>query len=217
MAIKKPRILFVFAKRGTGTSTKIGGFVKRIINNGGLAYADVDYVALEDLIFHIKSKHEARVYDPTRKIDLHEYSFVYFKSWQSMPELAAAAALYLEGMGIPYADHQVRHEYIAKTTNYMAMWAKGVSVPSSIWGSKDKLIKYVKQTRTTEYPMIAKSVHGQKGKDNHLVVSKEAMLEILTANDIDMVLQKFIPNDGDYRIGVYGHQARWVILITALL
>lgn len=210
MPIKHPRVLFIFGKRGSDTSTRFAGFVKRIQKNGGLQYADVDCVALEDLVFHIKPGKKARVYDPISKIDLKNYSFVYFKSWQSMPESAAAAAHFLEGMGIPYADRQVRHEYISKTTNYMTMWAQGVAVPETIWGSKPVIQQLVAHSHL-DYPLIIKSVHGQKGKDNYLAKDKAEALSLLDAAQVDMVLQQFIPNDGDYRIGVYGHESRWGI------
>jgi glutathione synthase/RimK-type ligase-like ATP-grasp enzyme len=213
--VRKTRILMVFAKDAGVKSTRYGGFVQRVINNGGFKYAKVDYVALENLVFHIKNANEASVSDPVSGVNLSDYDFVYFKSWQSMPELAAAAAHYLEGMGIPYADHQVRHEYIAKTTNYMAMWAKGVSVPETIWGSDKQLRTYLELTEASRYPLIIKSVHGQKGKDNYLVTSKEEALSLIDNSSVSMLLQQFIPNGGDYRIGVYGAKARWGIYRTS--
>ena len=211
MPVAKPKILIVFAREASDTSTKYGGFVKRIQNNGGFTYANVEYVALENLIFHIKNKKVARVYDPIHGIDVGSYSFVYLKSWQSMPELAASVAHFLEGMGIPYADHQARHEYIAKTTNYMTMWAHGVSVPETIWGSKEVLRQYVESLKNSDFPIIVKAVHGQKGKDNYLAKTKAEALAILEETSVDMLIQQFIPNDGDYRIGVYGNKARWAI------
>lgn len=211
MPVTKPKVLIVFAREAGDSSTKYGGFVKRIQKNGGFAYADVDYVALENLIFHIKSKKVARIYDPVSNIDLESYSFVYLKSWQAMPELAASVAHFLEGKGIPYADHQARHEYIAKTTNYMTMWAHGVSVPETVWGSKNVLISYIESRKSSDFPIIIKAVHGQKGHDNYLVKTKAEALGILEETSIDMLIQQFIPNEGDYRIGVYGNKARWAI------
>ena len=210
MPIKKPRILFVFAKNAGPTSTRFGGFVNRIRKNGGLDYAEADCVALEDLVFHIKNQDSARVYDPVSGTDLSQYSFVYFKSWQSMPGLAASAALYLDAMGIPFADEQVKSEMMGKTTNYMALWAQHVAVPETVWGSQKALTHYIDAIHT-DYPLIIKAVYSEKGKDNYLVHSKAEALETLAGTDQHMVLQQFIPNDGDYRIGVYGHAARWGI------
>jgi len=207
---KKPRILIVFAHDTGEKSTRFGGFVKRIQANGGFSYADVDYVALEDLVFEIKSETEARVYDPVHNIDFKNYAFVYFKSWQSMPVWAAAAAHYLEAIGIPYADKQVRHGYIEKTVNYMTMWAAGVSVPATIWGSQ-KSLQYALENDLLGYPVIVKAVFGEKGKDNYLAKTRKEALDILTTTSTEMLLQQFIPNSGDYRIGVYGNKARWAI------
>ena len=208
--IKKPRILIVFAKRGTETSTRFAGFVKRIQKNGGFKYATVDYVALEDLLFRTMDDGRAKVHDPIRKINLAHYSFVYFKSWQSMPTLAASAAFYLEGMGIPFADAQVLHNRPGKAANQMVRWAKGVSVPATIWGSKEVLSHFLK-TRKVQMPLIVKADVGQKGKDNFLVATRREARKIIEESDKDFILQAFVPNNGDYRIGVYGHKARWAI------
>lgn len=209
--VKKPKVLILFAREAAPTSTKYAGFVKRIQKKGGFAYADVECAALENLIFHIQNSQVARIYDPVNNIDLSHYDFVYLKSWQSMPELAGSVAHYLEGKGIPYADHQARHEYTAKTTNYMSMWAHGVSVPETVWGTKSMLLHYVDGLQKEQYPIIIKAIHGQKGQDNFLVQSQEEAHTLLEATDIDMVIQQFIPNDGDYRIGVYGHKSRWAL------
>lgn len=204
----KPKLLIIVAKKASDTSTRYGGFVRRIVKNGGFAYADVDIVALDELLFTVDDT-QASVKTLDGRIDLSAYAFVYFKSWQAMPELAAAAAHYLEGLGIPYADHQVRHEYIAKTTNHMQMWKHKVSAPKTIWGSREILKQYVASLED-DAPLIIKAVHGQKGKDNYLTHSKAEALEALSGEH-DMMIQQYIPNGGDYRIGVYGHQARWAI------
>lgn len=212
MAIKRPKVLIIFAREVSEKSTRFGGFVRRIQKNGGFKYADVDYVALEKLIFHIKNKQIATVYDPERNINVGDYSFVYFKSWQSMPETAASVAHFLEAKGIPYADHQVRHEYTGKAVNYMTMWAQGVSVPDTVWaGSCGTLIKHIESLNDADFPIIIKANNGQKGRDNYLVKSREEALNIIQNTSVDMLVQKFIRNNGDWRIGVYGHVARWAI------
>lgn len=210
MPKSKPRILFVFARRGSDNSTRFGGFARRIAKNGGLSYTDYDSVALEDLIFRIYDDKKARVFDKEHAINVSKYTFVYFKSWQSMPEEAASLAHYLGSVGIPYVDTQVRHEYIAKTTNQMAMWAAGVAVPASIWGASGQLRDYVSRTKLN-YPIIIKAVHGQKGKDNYLAKTRGEALGILDSAEAPMMVQEFIPNDGDFRVGVYGSVARWAI------
>lgn len=208
--MKKPKVLIIFAKSGTETSTRYGGFVKRIKKNGGFKYADVDYVALEDLLFRTMDDGRAKVHDPIRKINLAHYSFVYFKSWQSMPTLAASAGFYLQGMGIPFADEQVLHNRPGKAANQMVRWASGVSVPATIWGSK-KVLSHFLKTRKVQMPLVVKADVGQKGNDNFLVQTRREARRIIEESDKDFVLQAFVPNDGDYRIGVYGHKARWAI------
>jgi len=209
--IKRPKILIVFAKHGTPTSTRFGGFVKRLQKNGGFSYADVDYVALEDLLFHIKDNETAMVASIETGIDIADYAFVYFKSWEALRDMASAAAIYLAAKGVPFADEQVRHIAIEKSVQYMAMWKENVRVPETIWGSPKVLEYVVRNTSKLHYPLIIKSIHGQKGKDNFLVKSRDEALDILSTTEATMLLQQFIQNNGDYRIGVYGGRARWAI------
>lgn len=209
--VAKPKLLIVFSRQKSDTSTLYGGFVKRIEKNGGFTFADVSYVALENLIFHIQDTENARIYDPISGIEVGDYSFVYLKSWQALPEEAAALALFLEGKGIPYADHQARHSFISKAANYMALWSQGVSVPETVWGQNSGLRHYIENLEDQQFPVILKAIHGQKGNDNYLAKTRTEALQILDESQVQLLLQGFIPNGGDYRIGVYGNQARWAI------
>ena len=89
-----PKILVVFSQRRSETSTWFGGFVKRLQARPGLEGIDIDYVALEDLIFEIKDN-KPTIYDVRTEEYLKDYTWAYFKRWMSMPDEAAALAIML--------------------------------------------------------------------------------------------------------------------------
>ena len=60
--MSRPTIVFVFSREGTDTSTRYGGFARRLVKSGNFPEADVKTVALENLIYHVS-------YDKTSVID----------------------------------------------------------------------------------------------------------------------------------------------------
>lgn len=58
-----------------------------------------------------------------------------------------------------------------------------------------------------EFPCIMKATHGSHGDDNHLVNSMEEVQKIIDATpEKRFVLQRFVPNDGDFRILIIGEE-----------
>jgi len=83
---KKKQLVIVFTVERDMSSTRYGGFGRRLQKYGGLANFDITTVALENLAFIITEDHEAHVIDTVTGIDLASVDFVYFKSWESMIE-----------------------------------------------------------------------------------------------------------------------------------
>ena len=110
-------------------------------------------MALEDL-FPIKDNETAMVASiETGIIDIADYAFVYFKSWEALRDMASAAAIYFGCKGVPFADEQVRHITIEKSVQYMAMWKENVRVPETIWGLESVGICSTKY-KQTHYPSL---------------------------------------------------------------
>lgn len=58
-----------------------------------------------------------------------------------------------------------------------------------------------------EFPCIMKATHGSHGNDNHLVRDVKEVEAIATeASDKLFVLQRFVPNDGDFRVLIIGDE-----------
>lgn len=209
---RKPKILFLFSRRGSETSTKFGGFTKRLKNNGALAYTEkADVAALEDLLFSIENGN-AKVIDLVSKGDIASYDLVYFKQWENMPNIAAATAIYLHSHGVPFLDSTViRKGDPDKLVTHFILWQNFIPVANTLYFSS-KNLETVLDYKYIKYPVVVKSTTGQKGKDNYLIKSKKELIEIYNKySNINFLVQEFIPNNGDFRIQVYGYKAALAI------
>ena len=202
-----PKILVVFSQRRSETSTWFGGFVKRLQARPGLEGIDIDYVALEDLIFEIKDN-KPTIYDVRTEEYLKDYTWAYFKRWMSMPDEAAALAIFLQARGTPFADQSVINKNDgSKLVSQFRFWSNGVPVADSLYCAP-KFLSLALERSKLEYPLIIKDANGQKGKLNFLAKTKKEALAVIHRNpDTNFLVQSYIKNKFDYRIQVYGGRA----------
>ncbi len=210
--MKKPLIVFVFAKEGTPTSPRYGGFAKRLQEAANFPDAEVLTVALKNLAFVTDGKRGAHVYDTVSGHDLGKSALVYLKSWESMPDEAAALSHYLLANGVPCYDTLTLGQGISKLPATFRHWAAGVSVPASIYClNSEAVLDYLQSGKLGE-KFIMKDAAGEKGKLNFLVNAKQAKEKLEEYPDGKFIFQQFIPNTGDYRVGIYAEEARFVLL-----
>lgn len=210
---ERPKVVFIFAKTGSSRSTRFGGFVTRLKKYGALQNVDAHYCALEDLVFMIIDKTHARVMDMRSGLDLSSVSFAYFKGWESMPEEAAALAQFFQALGIPYVDTLVSQQGVSKLVSHFKLWRAEVSVAPTLYARRPEYtLRALQEFNLGWGPTIVKTINGQKGRDNYLAHSQGDVESILEQNPTkQFMLQRYIPNDGDMRIGVYGEKVRFAL------
>ncbi len=211
---RKPLVVFVFAYEGKSTSTRYAGFAKRLQKAGALPDCEVVTVALENLAYYFSEDGGLSVFDTVSGVQMADAAFVYLKSWESLPEEAAALALYLAHKGIPYMDTLAQGMGVSKLASAVRMWAAGLAVPASIYvRNTNKLLLLIESEKGSLVGerFIAKDIHGAKGKHNYLVSALELRQVVAENPGIQFICQRFIPNEGDYRIGVYVGKARFII------
>lgn len=196
---KKPVIYFVFRINEGPTSTRFGGFVSRLKKTGFMPDAEYKTVALSDLSFVIDENNFASIYDKQGEKQFHDASFVYFKSWEGMPEIASMVVSYLRSQGVPYEDKAVSHTSVGKASQLWKLWSQGVAVIPTIVTSG-----YLDQSMMQEAigvgPYLIKPVDGQKGEGIVVLDSLEEVKQAIAADPTGWVIQPFIPNEGDYRV-----------------
>lgn len=198
-----PVIYFVFRHNAGPASTRFGGFVRRLVKSGKMPEADYRTVALEELIFALDQDGGGAIYDGENNQVFHDASFVYFKSWEGMPEEASMVASYLHAKGIPFEDQVVKHAGMHKASQFWKLWAAGVPVVPTIVSNTLPSEEFLKQS-IGNGPYLIKPTHGEKGRG----VERLDTYHQLPKNLHGLVLQPFISNTGDYRVMTYGYTVR---------
>lgn len=207
----KPVVYFVFRSNAGPTSTRFGGFVRRLKKYGDMPEADYKTVALEDMTFVIDSRGLARIVDTAGETLFEDASLVYFKSWEAMPETTAMVVSYLKAKGIPFEDAAAAHAGVHKPSQTWRLWSQGVSVVPTINAYSVPPKELVEQALGAG-PYIVKPAKGEKGLGVVKGETYDALIAQLGDRPADFIIQPFIANDGDYRVMVYGHEVRGALL-----
>lgn len=202
----KPFIVFVFATERSSTSPRFGGFAGQLKAAKNFPDYDVVTVALENLAFVISEDGKAQVADTVTGVSLADAAFVYLKSWESMIEEAAALTNFLFYSRIPFSDTLPLGMGVSKLATSFRLWGAGIALPLSIYVRRaDRLAEFLADYSDQELgdTFIVKDINGQKGQLNFLVARDKAIKLIKEHLTVQFVCQRFIKNNGDYRVGVY--------------
>lgn len=186
---------------------KMHQFVERLNQDNSNSYF-CDYATYDDLEFEIFNEQIEIINHGSGHV-IGDYSMVYFKTYFVCEEQAAAVAEYLLHKKVAFVDTEVAH-YHAKTklTQYMKLSINGVSVPPSIFMSAARLKhSFDSLVKRLGLPFILKDIASEKGTNNHLIQSKEEFDTLMgdkNSSDLEFIAQSFVPNDGDFRVLVFG-------------
>lgn len=134
-------------------------------------------------------------------LDMREFDLIIFRSVsKKFAEAALAISIYCDRYNVPYIDSLVAssvHKAV-KLASMMALWAKDVPVPHTMYGPTASLVENIS---TIGLPAIFKATAATHGDLNYKIKSADEISKIVDANpDDQFVLQNYIENDGDYRI-----------------
>lgn len=210
----KPFIVFVFPTERSDASPRYAGFARRLQQAGGFQGYDIITVALENIAFVTYEDGTAEALDTVSGIDIGSAAFVYLKSWEAMPEEAAALANYLFYKGVNFIDSLPLGMGVSKLATMFRLWGHGVGMPHTVYVRRPDRLKHFLQQRTDLLlgdRFILKDIVGAKGKLNFLVSMPEALEIIDRHPEVQFVCQRFIENDGDYRVGIYAGAPGFII------
>ncbi len=203
----KPVVYFVFRTNTGDTSTRFGGFIRRLQKAGHMPDAIYKPVAIEDLTFVIDQAGNAVIYDAAGEQQFHDAAFVYFKSWEAMPEQASMIVSFLRAKGIPFEDAAVGHAGMHKPSQTWKFWSQGVAVIPTISSFTLPSQELVERALGIG-PYILKPARGEKGKGIAKADTYDQIGAIIRDQPSAWLIQPFIVNDGDYRVFSYGYRVR---------
>lgn len=173
---------------------------------------EIQMGALHDLVFELNDERDD-VYDRERRFSLGDFDLVVFRFIRDEHARAAACASYLQGHAIPYIDSHIHPSARSKYSAEAVRRSAGLRVIPSVFSSNRHLVSLIEAGELPfGYPIIIKDVNGRKGKLNYLANSADEAVAALRANpDTEFIIQKCIPNDGDYRVLIMGGRIVLVI------
>lgn len=148
--------------------------------------------------------------------ELSDYDLIYFKTYFKHAEIAAAMTEVATMQGVEFIDKEVA-TYHAKTklTQYLRLARHGIAVPDSVVIPSGYLINmYDTIQEKLGSPFVMKDVASERGESNYLVQSKEDFERVRERAVKDKTLyvcQRYVDNDGDYRVFVLNKNVEFVV------
>ncbi len=174
-----------------------------------------DSCHLEDVAF-LYDGSELTVVNTRNGEDLRNYDGLFLLAWfkwRKHEEAALAISLYAQAHGIKTLNSEALHNRSRGKLSQCVMAAlNSVATTSFVMIIDHGKIPGLIAKSTLEYPMIVKSITGSRGTQNYLVQDATALDAALAQMPTKAVIvQTFVPNQGDYRLLVMGDAVKLVI------
>lgn len=161
---------------------------------------------LDHLIFEFTDEVKVKINGK----DVLDYDFVYFRTWEKRPAIAATLAKHLLANSKKFIDSSVGLSNVGSKIlqNYL-MLTNGLPSPKCFVVYKNFLKEelQLQSEKLGGYPIVLKATKGSEGKGVYLLHKFEDLVELYDSlNDDHYFLQEFIPNDFDYRFVIFGEK-----------
>lgn len=205
---KQRRILFVSA-RASDSVKELTESIQSLMKD-----TIVERATYDDMTFAILKGTPTVTVEPLDK-DLDEYDIVHFKT-SVQRDITASLARYASNRGVRVLDPIVASfPTTSKLYEYSIIADHDVLVPDTLFVTPSRLIGSFEQFEAKlGLPFVLKGIHSSRGEINEVVRTKKDFDRISKAAlkmQQYLVGQRFVPNDGDYRVLTMGKQIRLVI------
>jgi glutathione synthase/RimK-type ligase-like ATP-grasp enzyme len=149
--------------------------------------------------------------------DIAHFDMVHFKATpRRRMDIAAAAGQYLKKRNVPFIDTTIMtFPGTSKLYQYMLLANHDITVPPSVFVATQHLQgAYSLFAETLGTPFVLKDIYGSRGRENHLVSSEKDFAKVakrLAEQEVSVIAQQFVDNDGDYRLLTFGRKIALVI------
>lgn len=166
-------------------------------------HLDLEFIQYGQMHFQF-SQNQTKIYFNNRNID--EYNLVYFRNAWRNPELSTLISAYCKTNSIPVVDPVFTQNspwIDRKSFEYLTLIENNLPIVPSKFISLDSVMSGLE----IEYPAIAKITDSSQGVGVFLVQNKEELIEVYAkSKKSHLMIQKYIKNNGDYRIFVIDGQ-----------
>lgn len=149
---------------------------------------------------------EFTIHDTRHDCDLSEYDMVFIRGHVRQHfDLTKAVSIYLKQQQIPVVNDYSGFRSSSKLIQAVQFHEFGVPVARTVFitpatvGNLDKI--------SIAFPCILKATYGSHGNHNYLVKDADELQRLLVQNeDREFVLQRYVPNECDYRVLIIGRE-----------
>jgi glutathione synthase/RimK-type ligase-like ATP-grasp enzyme len=157
-------------------------------------------------------------------IEVGDGSFIIFDT-KTKKDIAAFDAIIIRGMGfrgqfdilktissyalnhnVPIINNYSAFRDSSKLAQAVQFFQNNIPVAKTVY--VNRAVVDAQCELSIEFPCIMKAVFGAHGNDNYVVHSLDDVRRIISESSARFVLQRFVPNDGDYRIIVAGDMVK---------
>jgi ribosomal protein S6--L-glutamate ligase len=141
---------------------------------------------------------------------LSEYNYVILGMMAGISLVASIVSDYLDSRGIPHFDYSTLNHKGNKLQDMVNLVKAGLPyVPTFVTADYNSAVKYV--NKNWEYPIVAKVMNSSQGdgveKFDDAASMKDFFSNVKKPDYEDFImLQRFIPNDGDYRVLIFDNK-----------
>ncbi len=163
-----------------------------IIINEKLPETRVDFYNYSDL-YRLKDGYYIK------NINIKEYDFIFFGFMSNYTNIANLVINYVVKNNIPHMKYETFNYYHNKAYQFDLLEDLGYPYIPSVMTTK--LTPNLKRNIASfGYPMIVKDVYLDQGKGVFKMNNEEELVKFFQNNNNLMLIQKFIPNDGEFRV-----------------
>ncbi len=148
---------------------------------------------------------EIEVFDTKTGSPLKDFDYVFLrgKGFRARTDMLKAISVYCRLHNVRVVNDYSGFRDSSKLTQAVQFLEQSIPVAKTVYVNEALL--HEKHDAGIEFPCIMKATLGAHGEDNYLVKSLQEVKEIAATNEkIFFVLQRFIKNDGDFRLLVVG-------------
>jgi len=158
------------------------------------------YITVGDDVFEI--------YDTRTRRSVSEYAVVVLRgsSFRQYYDVIKTISTYVKQHGNLSVNDYSAFRESSKLTQALQFYTNGMPVAQTVYVTQ--AILQARHPLPFTFPCILKATYGSHGNDNYLVQSLEEAADIVRRTPgKKFVLQRFVPNDRDYRVLVVGDEA----------
>ncbi len=168
--------------------------------------SSISFTLFDDLIIGV-GDNEFSIFDDRTQKDLADYQLILIrgKSFRNLFDVVKSISSYAKYKKIPVVNDYSGFRDSSKLTQAVQFFELGLPVAKSVYVTP----AVIKNSRLLgfDFPCIMKATLGAHGNDNYLVSSIEEATKIYNESPgKPFILQRFVPNNNDYRVLIVGDE-----------